>query len=493
MQKISGLLIPGPEVEAYPGSLVVEGGKIAAVLPEPCADNDFYICPGFIDSHTHPLETGLALFFPDLSPAESISAVLESISLALNQKPDLPIMLAFNFDPDRIKEHRYLYCRELDRLCRHKPVFVYRIDGHSGIANSPALNLLPEPITDGVEFDGAGRPTGVLRGSAYETISSQLKRQLPAEVVREAFLLTARLAARRGITTLAALIGSNELEAREWAALLDVLASMPVRMEPFLQTWQPDLAKRLGLPRIGGCLLLDGSFGSHTAALSEDYSDAPGFKGLLYHTDEEITAFITRATELGLQTAFHAIGDRAIEQLVRCHEVIVKKGLGKTLRHRIEHAELLTLDLIKRIAELELILCVQPAFESNWGGPAGMYARRLGKRYLNTNPLRTLWQNGILIAGGSDSPITPLDPLSDIRAATALPNDSERLNGRDAFALFTVNAAYSLGIEQQAGRLKPEFQADFVILDADPRVSTACRVLATYCAGKPVYLETEWR
>ncbi|MGQ9707639.1 MAG: amidohydrolase family protein [bacterium] len=493
MEVISGLIIPDAETEPYPGKLVIEESKIAALLPAAKTAGEFYICPGFIDSHAHPLETGLGLFFPDLSPAKSINDILELISFTLSHKPDLPLMLAFNLDPDRIKEHRYPYCRELDRLTAGKPVFVYRVDQHSAVANSSALSLLPEPLTDGVELDGAGKPTGVVRGLAYENISALIKRQLPVEVIKEALNLTTRLAAQKGITSLAAFIGSDELDEKEWALFLDILAGMPTRMIPFLQTWKPETAKRFGLPRIGGCLLLDGSFGSHTAALSEDYNDAPGFNGLLYHSDQELVAFIIRSVELELQTAFHAIGDRAIEQLVRCHELIIKKGLGKAIRHRIEHAELLSSELIKRIAELKLNLCVQPSFEAYWGGPTGMYARRLGKRWQKTNPLQTLLKNGVRLAGGSDAPITPLDPLAGIKAATSLPNSSERISGKDAFALFTVNAAYSLGIEQRSGSLKPGLEADLVILDADPRQNPDCHVLATYRAGKAIYQQPQWR
>ncbi len=493
MEVISGLLIPEPETEPYPGRMVFQDGRIVALIPTEEVVGSYYICSGFIDSHVHPLETGLGLFYPDLSPAKSIPDVLERLSTALREKADSPIILGFNLEPERLQEHRYPYRRELDRLCQRKPVFVYRVDGHSGVGNSEALKLLPETVSDGVELDGAGKPTGVVRGPAYESLSTKLKRQLPKEIVKEAFQLTSQIAVKNGVTTLAALIGSNELGEEEWKTLLDALDEAPIRMVPFLQSWNPFIARKFGLARIGGCLLIDGSFGSHTAALTKDYADAPGYKGLLYHTDEEIVAFISQATNLELQTAFHAIGDRAIEQLLRCHESLVENGFDNPLRHRIEHAELLSLELIRRIAQLKLIVCVQPVFETTWGGPLGMYAQRLGERWENTNPLRTLLENGITVAGGSDSPITPLDPLRGIKAATSLPNVSQRIKGKDAFDLFTANASYSLGIENKTGILKPGFDADFVVLDADPRENPCCQVLATYCAGRVVYQKCKWR
>ncbi len=493
MEVFSGFLIPGPEIEPYPGKLVIEDGKVAALIPTVEPENNYYICNGFIDSHVHPLETGLIFIYPDLCPAASISDVLERIAGAFREKVDLPIILAFNLEPERLKEHRYPYRRELDRLSRGKPIFIYRVDGHSGVANSAALKLLPESLVEGIEFDGADKPTGVLRGPAYEAISTTLKRQLPKEIIREAFHLTARHAAKKGVTTLAALIGSNELELNEWGVFLEALKDVPIKMLPFLQTWNPVIVKEFGLPRIGGCLLLDGSFGSHTAAISQDYADAPGYRGLLYHNDDEVMAFISQAEALGLQTAFHAIGDRAIEQLIRCHESLIKNGFDNPLHHRIEHAELLSLELIGRLAQLKLIVCVQPAFETAWGGPSGMYAKRLGERWQNTNPLRMLLENRILLAGGSDSPITPLDPLAGIKAAISLPNTFQRISAKDAFALFTVNSAYSLNLQHKTGRLNPGFDGDFTILNADPRKNPECRVLATYCAGRAVYQESECR
>jgi predicted amidohydrolase YtcJ len=492
METISGFLITEPASPPFPGKLVIDGGKIAAILPTAECPKKVFISPGLIDCHTHPLENGLAALYPNLAGVNSVAEVLTVISDAVRLKPDLPLILAFNFNPDTIAEHRYLYRRELDRISREKPIFVYRVDGHSGVANSPALALLTPNPPSGVELDGAGRPTGVVRGNAYENLSVQLKRNLPAEIVKEAITLTAQQAASKGVTTIAALIGAPEMSVTEWEMMLAALDSASIRMVPFLQTWDPDLAFRLKLSRVGGCLLLDGSFGSHTAAISGEYADAPNFNGILYQHDETIINFIRRSTELGLQTAFHAIGDRAIEQLVRSHQKFGSKG-GNPLRHRIEHAELLTSELISRIAELGLILSMQPAFEALWGGPAGMYARRLGNRWQMTNPFKSLLDAGIIIAGGSDAPITPLDPFFSIKAATALPNAEQRLSPTDALALFTTNAAYALKIENRTGRLEAGLEADFVITDADPRSGKEVKVLATYRQGKPVYQRQSWQ
>ncbi len=484
MDTFSGLIITEPDSNAVPGKIVVEDGKIVALIPLTTVEEKYYILPGFIDSHTHPIENGLNLLYPDLSSASSISQVLELVAAGLMQMPDAPVLFSFNLEPERLKERRYPYRRELDRLSNKKPIFLYRIDGHSGVANYRALDYLGEKVPAGVELDGAGNPTGVVRAEAYETLSANLKKLIPPEIIQEAIKLTGQQALRNGITTLGAMAGSDELTEKEWTVLFDALSATPIRMVPYFQTWRVEIAKKFQLPRIGGCLLLDGSFGSHTAALLECYSDAPGYHGVLYHQDSELIQFISRANELGLQTAFHAIGDRAIEQIIRCHR---EAKSDKHLRHRIEHAELLTPELIKQIAELKLILAVQPVFEQLWGGVEKMYAERLGGRWMRTNPYRALLDHGVILAGGSDAPVTPLDPIGGIRAAMNLPNIQQRISGREAVAIFTIHAAYSLGMENIIGKLAPKMEADFVFLDADPREDRDCHILATYVRGRPMF------
>ncbi len=487
MTSFEGLLIIDAKSKPFPGRLIVEGEKITATIPTAESKPQCYIAPGFIDAHTHPLETGLGMIYPDFSAARSIADVLEILKTSIERMPDSPIYLGFNLEPDRLKEHRYPYRRELDRLNNQVPVLIYRVDGHSAAVNSKALEALPETDYPGVEFDGAGKPTGVVRGKAYELLSANWKRLLPLEIIREAINFTARTAFRNGVVALGALVGSNELTENEWALLLDALGSAPIKMIPFLQTWKVEVAQQFSLSRIGGCLLVDGSFGSHTAALFADYADAIGYQGVLYQEDSKIIDFLLRAIKMKLQTAFHAIGDRAVSQIVRCHEQVACQTLKEHLRHRIEHAELLSSDLVKRIAALDLIVCVQPSFEIAWGGPQGMYAKRLGERWRYTNPYRTLFDNKIVVAGGSDAPITPINPLHGIYAAMNLPNESQRLTGPEALALFTENAAYSLGIENVTGRLESGMEANFVILSGDPRTDFSARILATYYRGQMLF------
>ena len=424
------------------------------------------------------------------------------------------MMLGFNLEPDRLQERRYPTRHELDSVLPEVPVFVYRVDGHSAVTNTAGLELFLagfrgiQPV--GMDADCNGRPTGVLRGEAYEKASRMFKHRLSPEIVRAALRLTGGQAAAQGVTTIGALVGVEDTTDDEWRVLLDGLETMAVRTVPFLQTWETETPRRFGLGQAGGCLLIDGSFGSRTAALSEDYADAPGNNGASYVTDEKLLSFLRAAADAGLQSTVHAIGDRAVEQVVRCHEQLSNRGpgtggqrpgseprtpipdprpqaRGNPLRHRIEHAELLNESLTARIARLGLVLGVQPAFEAEWGGPDRMYAQRLGARWRDTNPYRRLLNSGVRLAGGSDAPITPIDPVAGIRAAVNHPNPGQRVSGPEALGMFTDAAAYSLKLENACGSIEAGKDADFTVLTSDPRTTPDCRVVATFRGGTCTY------
>ncbi len=491
LDEVIGSVITGPDAKPFHGRVVAKDGHIVSVGP---LATDLrpglpFVCPGFLDAHTHPLELGLEHVYVSLAPARSIDEVLTLLAQRLRDGPESGIMLGFNLEPDLLVESRFPTRQELDRVSNTVPILLYRVDGHSAVVNSKAFDAgLAAQDLDGCERDASGHLNGVLHGRAYEQTSERFKSRLEPSTVLRALEQAGWAAARAGVTTIAALVGNDGIDPGDWLLLLRGLAMLSVRAVPFVQTRRPELARRFRLPRLGGCLLIDGSFGSRTAALSTDYADEPGNRGISYFEDHELLTLLKRADGLRLQTAFHAIGDRAVEQLVRCHEQV---GTRSDLRHRIEHAELLNQNLIDRIAGLGLVLCVQPAFEITWGGPNRMYAKRLGERWKQTNPYRSMLRAGIKLAGGSDAPITRIDPLSGIAAAVNHPNPAERISPAEAMALFTTNGAYSLFLEDKVGRIEPGFDADIVLLDNDPRTTATCRVLATYRAGMRIFPASE--
>jgi predicted amidohydrolase YtcJ len=478
---LTGLIVDRPGAASLPATLRLCGTSIEAVSPAVDVPHHApHILPGFIDAHTHPLETGLEMLSADLRGACCLEEVTARLRAHRSRRPDEELVLGFNLEPDRLQDRRYPTAAELDSALSDVPALVYRVDGHSAVLNSPGLQML-----SGEAGCGSLPADGLLRGQQYELASRVFKSLLRPNTIREALLAAGGRAATAGVTSLGAFVGSDGLDDSRWRLLLDVLGAAAVRAVPYIQTWDTRAAERFGLDRVGGCLLIDGSFGSRTAALQSPYSDDVGNSGICYEPDDRLTCFYRAAEERRLQTAVHAIGDRAVRQVVRCMAESIDPA--NRLRHRIEHAELLTAELPAVLSARGVVLGCQPSFETEWGGPDRMYAARLGERWRSTNPFRTLLDLGVVVAGGSDSPITPIEPIAGIAAARHHPNREQRVTADEALAFFTTAAAYALGIDDVTGRIDPGLDADLVLLTSDPRLDPPPQVLATIKQGKVVF------
>ncbi|MBS4015386.1 MAG: amidohydrolase [Candidatus Latescibacteria bacterium] len=470
--------------------MLIKNGRIKELSNLPLPYNieqishpDKYIIPGFIDSHTHILGTGMQKIFPEVSGIESLEQLFDIIAAASYLARQYKFLLIYNFQPDKIKEKRYPTQNELDTVIKDYPVLLYRIDGHSGVLNTKGLEEIiaadNKVLENGAELDPYQEPTGVMRGKAYEFTARHFNKKIHPEIRLQAFIKACQLAIQAGVTTLVTMLGT-EVDNITCELLLENQVKLPIDVIPFYQTRDINRIQKLGLPRIGGCILVDGSYGSHTAALTEPYADKPDNKGILYLSDQTLEEFYRAADANNLQTAVHAIGDRAIEQVVRVFEKFLKDNQK---RHRIEHCELLSDNLIKRIADLGLIACVQPAFEHYWGGSDKMYAERLGLRWQNTNPFQKMIEKGIIIAGGSDAPITPINPLLGIRTATDMRNSENSISLWHALRMFTYNGAYAVKMENQIGSLQLGLKADFVILEHDPLQTANNKIRQAYKEG----------
>ncbi len=343
----------------------------------------------------------------------------------------------------------------------------------------------------GVDTDESGRAIGVVRGMANTKVTEEFNRILVTPALCERTYFTAALEALRvGLTTVHALVGGKQTNfSTSW--LIENRSTLPVRTVVD-ETTDVSRVKAEGLSRIGGCLLIDGSVGSWTAALYEPYSDNPSSSGVLYWDNDCLFQFIHEAHQEGLQVSMHAIGERAIDQL-SAYEKAIKKSPRWDHRHRVEHFLFPTWEAVDKAAELGLVLAMQPAFEYFWGGVGNMYGSRLGpERVTRTKPIRTALQKGIRVAGGSDSYVTPMWPLLGIYAAVNHPNDAQRISVLQALELFTTNAAYAAFEEDKKGMIKKGYLADFVALAEDPRVIPSAKikdisVLMTIVGGKLVY------
>ena len=232
--------------------------------------------------------------------------------------------------------------------------------------------------------------------------------------------------------------------------------------------------------------------GGRTAALSFEYADAPHRKGWIYMTQDALTQFTMECCRHDLQIGFDAIGDAAIEAVLQALEAAADHYDVRAMRHRIEHAELITPAQMQRAARLGVILCMQPAYEGLWGYPGGMYQQRLGTHYGTTNRFRQIIDSGITVCGGSDPPITSPDPFQSIHYAVNHPVAANSVTLQEALEMYTSRGAYALFLEKKKGSLREGKDADIVILDRDitqmdPRQLKDVRVDMTIKDGRVVF------
>jgi predicted amidohydrolase YtcJ len=230
--------------------------------------------------------------------------------------------------------------------------------------------------------------------------------------------------------------------------------------------------------------------------LSFPYVDGPE-SGTLYYSDDDLAGFFHDGHGAGLQVGIHAIGDRAIEQVLSAWERVYQtldsrqRRHFRARRHRIEHFEMPTEGQIERTAMLGLAVSVQPAFDRLWGAPASMYEMAVGaERAAKMNPFRSLLERGIEVGAGSDTPITPLDPMLALAALEDHHDDQQRLARFASIRLHTIGGARLAHQEDKKGALGPGMHADFAAYDADPFEEAAIeglRPVLTVSLGREVF------
>jgi predicted amidohydrolase YtcJ len=425
------------------------------------------VLPGFIDSHVHFMSTSFTVAGLDLASARTLEEVLERVRERTEETAQGEWILGYFLT--HLSDRGMPTRRDLDRAAPHHPVRVTHRNGHLCSLNTRAMEILgPSPDLDGVEKED-GEPTGVVRDPAIQTLPH------PGYLLNEegrlrALELASRRALEKGVTTLHALDGGPRRPGA-MAFLLAASPSLPVKVVLYNQSMDVQEALGFGLPRIGGCICADGAFESHTAALFEPYADEPGNYGTLSYSDGQMHGFILGSHRAGLQVAVHCEGDRAVEQVLSGYEKALRELPREDARHRIEHYEIPTENQIRRTAGAGIFVNMQPAFLPAFFFRDGVnrYETFLGKPRLRwIHPYRTMLDAGIVMAGGSDSPVTEVNPLAGIAAAVNHPHAEERLSVMEALRLFTANGARFAFEEREKGTIEPGKAADLVVLSEDP-------------------------
>jgi predicted amidohydrolase YtcJ len=485
------------------------------------------IVPGFIDAHMHPV---LSIYYKtqlQLSNVKSYSELGKILKREDKNRDENEWILGFDFMENSLikpEEHFFPDRYKLDELCPNRPLVILRYDGHICTVNSLALEkmginklTIKEITLDSgeIQIDGEGKPTGILTEGA--TSFALEKAPVPS---RERFQVACKKFTNElssyGVTSCGIIIqaggmgiagemGRLELPMLKYLlkeGLIEqdlvfyIVSDRPKKLNR-IQKALNKLTTEEGKLIVGGLKLwADGSFGALTALMYEPFSDSPeGRTGLAVVEKDKLYELYKESSELGYHSACHAIGDKANRIVIDVYERILKEIDDITkikMRLRIEHASLITDDMLADAAKLGIILVCQPAFidsEYTW------LEKRLGpERIKYVYPLRSIINSGVILAGASDAPIESADVLRAIQVSITRNGfiPEQAITAYEGLKMFTWNAAYALGQEKIKGSLEKGKLADFVVLDQDitavPSEKIAdIKILGTYHRGKKIY------
>jgi predicted amidohydrolase YtcJ len=459
------------------------------------------LVPGLVDCHVHMTSFGFLLQSVDLRNIGSIKKMQQKLLQYSRKNPGESWIKGGRWDQERFAEKRLPTRWDLDEAIEDKPVLLNRVCGHIAVANSKALQLAgitKETVAAGgkVDLDGkTGEPTGILRENALDIVSRRAPKP-ELKQLEEACMLAAKKAVEAGLTCVHWMVESAEeirvLRKLDSEGKLPLRVRLGVSVELLDKFGNSSLLNDVGegMVKTGFVkILADGSLGAHTAALKSSYSDKPNTRGMLLYSQRTLEKLVLKVHKAGSQLAVHAIGDRAIEAVLKAYEKALKTFPRADHRHRIEHCSVLNAGLIKRMKRLGVIASVEPHFVVSdfW------VVSRVGKRRARwVYPFKTLLRKGFVVVSGSDCPVENINPLLGIWAAATQNKPKERMTADEALASYTVNAAYASFDEDKRGSVEAEKLADFTLLSES--LHSVCsnqvkNIIAkmTIVDGKPVY------
>lgn len=481
-----------------------------------------FVCPAFVDCHTHPVSGGFTTMRPDLRDVASRAELRERLTCYADSLPADAWVRARNYAADFWPDGAPTR-HDLDAACGGRPAFIQRTDGHVGVANSRALHLgqvtrqTPNAPDGIIERDESGQPTGVLKdgamGLVYRAIPESSDRQ-----IRDALIAAMAEAAKHGVGTCHGLLSRREHDILRSLYRDGAPGQARCRMPAWIglggTEWRDRLAEIVRLQRETACdewarvrgvkLFYDGALGSRTALFAQPYCDnagsEEGFAGVRCCDHDTLTRQAFAAMEEGLQPAVHAIGDLAVSRTLDVFEASAP-GVRRSTRPRIEHAQHLLPEDIGRFAAIGIIASMQPRHLFDDGD---FCEPRIGRdRCARTYAFRSLLGSGASLCFGSDWPVAEISPLLGIHAAVTRQTrrgtygpcgwvPAEKITPLEALRAYTSTAAWAERSERIGGRISPGFLADFTVLSQDP---TACdpdaipdiRVLQTVVGGQTTF------
>jgi len=470
------------------------------------------LLPGLTDAHGHIMNLGYSRTQLDLVGTRSLAEAQERVRAFADANPQAQWIRGRGWNQVIWGLNRFPTAAELDKVVWDRPVWLKRVDGHAGWANRRTLELAgitrdTKALEGGrIERDAQGNPTGVLVDAAMDLVDNIVPK--PTREESEAALDTAlRELASVGLTSVHD-AGMDDRTFTLYTVYADA-GKLSLRINAMIGGAGEDfdaIVKQNPRPDDGSGFLsvrsvklyADGALGSRGAALLEPYSDQPGNRGLLFQSDKDLSAQIDKALARGYQVCVHAIGDAGNRQVLDAFARA--KRTGPDLRHRIEHAQVVSLADSPRFKQLGIIASMQPTHATS---DMNMAETRVGpERIKGTYAWRRFMGQGVRIAAGSDFPVESPNPFWGLHAAVTrqdhqnLPPGGwypdQAMTVKEALRAFTLDAAYAGHQEKNLGTLEPGKQADFILVDrdiftADPKTLWQTKVLETYVAGRRVY------
>lgn len=522
----SGYTIESDSLLSF-STLVVDGQKVFAVGGDDLASKYLdmpsvtvfdlegkTLLPGIIDAHGHVMGLGFQELQINLAGITSLQGTLQELKEYAEANPELEWIIGRGWNQTLWEENRFPTAADLDQVIPDRPVWLSRVDGHAGWANTKAIQLAqvstdtPDPVGGKIIRDNRGRPTGVFIDAAegyVQTVVPESNREEQTLALNAALSLLSSF----GVTS----VHDAGVGVETWELYKDFAVQRKLRTRIYgmisgagrvfdqlssegpIQSLYDD---RLALRSVK--LYSDGALGSRGAALIEDYHDDPGNKGLLFIDQEEMNLMVEKVVSKGYQASIHAIGDAANRQVLDALGYAQQLYPREDQRNRIEHAQIVALEDIVRFKDLDIIASMQPTHATS---DKNMAEDRVGpQRIKGAYAWQSFLRQGTVVASGSDFPVESANPFLGFYASITRKDiqgnplsgwySNEAMDRVQTLKSFTIDAAFAGFQEDVLGSLEPGKWADFIIIDQDimmvpDSMLWQTKVLETWVAGEKVF------
>lgn len=470
-----------------------------------------FVLPGLVDAHAHLYSQGFLTISLDLAGTPSLGEAQQAIKNYADAHPGRDWLVGRGWNQVLWPVQEFPRASDIDAVVADRPVWMRRIDGHAGWANSKSLEIAgidddtTDPIGGKILRDSSGHATGVLIDKAMDLVEEHV----PApgkDDIRIAYLNAIDLLVALGMTgmhdagisvaeaeVLIALADNDELDMRIYAMLDGAGENLDAMGKPLKAYGR----ERLDIQAVK--LYSDGALGSRGAAMIDPYTDDDENRGLPFWTQEQLDQFVRKSNDMGFQVGIHAIGDLGNRMALDAFEA-AQGGKPSPLRNRVEHSQIIAAEDMPRFAKLGVIASMQPIHATS---DMNMAEDRIGsERIAGAYAWRRLLDSGAVIAGGSDFPVERPNPFLGLYASVTrqdragMPEGGwypdQALTRAEALHSFTLAAAFAAHQESRLGSLEPGKWADFIVIDRDYFTVPVAEiddivVLQTWVGGDLVY------